>query len=88
MALVTVKNKYQVVIPQALRKQVGVNIGDLLEAKAEKGKIIFIRKTVIDSRIAESLVEYKAGKFYGPFSKHRDFIASLHREAKKLKQKK
>ena len=49
MALVTVKNKYQVVIPQSVRKQLGINRGDLLEAKVEGGKLTYTRKTLIDS---------------------------------------
>lgn len=90
MAIVTVKNKYQVVIPQVLRRQVGVNVGDLMDAQVKKGKIIFAPKTLLDrdllDSVAESMAEYKAGKFYGPFDNHKDFIASLYREAKKLKK--
>lgn len=90
MAIVTVKNKYQVVIPQVLRRQIGVNVGDLMDAQVKKGKIIFAPKTLLDrdllDSVAESMAEYKAGKFYGPFDNHKDFIASLHREAKKLKK--
>ena len=37
MTFVTVKNKYQVVIPLRVRQQIGVVIGDVLEAKAGKG---------------------------------------------------
>jgi AbrB family looped-hinge helix DNA binding protein len=48
MAIVTVKNKYQVVIPQTVRKQLGINRGDLLEAKVERGKLTYTRKTLID----------------------------------------
>ena len=48
MAIVTVKNKYQVVIPQGVRKQLGINRGDLLEARVERGKLTYTRKTVID----------------------------------------
>ncbi len=88
MSIVTVKNKYQVVIPQVLRAQVGVNVGDLLEAKVEKGKITFTPKTLIDREIAESLADFKAGRSYRPFSNHKDFIASLHKQARKLKNKK
>ena len=88
MSIVTVKNKYQVVIPQSLREQVGVNIGDLMEAKVEQGKITFTPKTLVDRHIAESMADYKAGRYYGPFDSHKDFIASLHKEMKKLKKKK
>ena len=88
MSIVTVKNKYQVVIPQSLREQVGVNVGDILEAKVEKGKITFTPQTLIDRDIAESMAEYKAGRSFGPFKNHKDFLASLHKEAKKLKKNK
>jgi len=37
MSIVTVKNKFQVVIPQSVRDQVGINVGDLLEARVERG---------------------------------------------------
>jgi bifunctional DNA-binding transcriptional regulator/antitoxin component of YhaV-PrlF toxin-antitoxin module len=87
MDIVTVKNKYQIVIPQGLRKQVGVNIGDLLEAKVEKGKITFTPKILVDRSIVESLADFKAGRSFGPFANHNDFITSLHKETKKLKNK-
>jgi AbrB family looped-hinge helix DNA binding protein len=48
MAIVTVKNKYQVVIPQALREQLGISRGDVLEAKVERGRLTYTPKTVID----------------------------------------
>lgn len=88
MSIVTVKDKYQVVIPQDLREQVDVNIGDFLEAKVEHGKITFTPKSVVDRDVAESIAEFKAGKGFGPYAKHKDFIASLHRQAKKYKTKK
>jgi bifunctional DNA-binding transcriptional regulator/antitoxin component of YhaV-PrlF toxin-antitoxin module len=88
MAIVTVKNKYQIVIPLRLRKQIGVNVGDLLEAKVERGKITFTPKTVVDRGIAESLEDFKSGRSYGPFDTHAEFIAALHREAKKRTSKK
>ncbi|MBI3697892.1 MAG: AbrB/MazE/SpoVT family DNA-binding domain-containing protein [Acidobacteria bacterium] len=53
MSIVTVKNKYQVVIPQGVRKQVSVNVGDLLEAKVEKGKITLTPKAVLDRTVVE-----------------------------------
>jgi AbrB family looped-hinge helix DNA binding protein len=39
MPIVTVRNKFQVVIPQALREQLGISRGDVLEAKAERGQL-------------------------------------------------
>ncbi len=58
MTIVTVKTKYQVVIPQTVRKQLGINRGDRLEAKVERGKLTYNRKAVIDRRVPTS----KAGR--------------------------
>jgi AbrB family looped-hinge helix DNA binding protein len=88
MALVSVKNKYQVVIPQNVRRKIGINIGDLLEAKAERGKITFTPKSVVDREIAESLADFKAERAYGPFATHEELVASLHEETAKLHAKK
>jgi AbrB family looped-hinge helix DNA binding protein len=49
MAIVTVKSKYQVVIPQALRRRLGINRGDVLEAKVERGRLTYTPKTIIES---------------------------------------
>ena len=88
MPIVTVKKKYQVVIPLHVREQIGVAVGDVLEAKAENGRIVFEPKSIVDRGIAESLEEFKAGHSYGPFDTHEQFLTSLHREARKLHPKK
>ena len=55
MELVIVKTKFQVFIPQSIRKKVRLDIGDLLEASFENGKITFTPKTVIDRHLAEGI---------------------------------
>jgi AbrB family looped-hinge helix DNA binding protein len=77
MQLVTVKSKYQVVIPAAVRRQIRVGVGDLLEAKAEDGRIVLTPKSVIDRRLAEALEDVKAGRVHGPFESAESLIASL-----------
>jgi AbrB family looped-hinge helix DNA binding protein len=52
MSIVRVKNKYQVVIPENIRDQIGVEVGDLFEVKAERGKITLTPKSLVD-RIRE-----------------------------------
>ena len=52
MSIVRVKNKFQVVIPENIRDQIGVEIGDMLEVKAERGKITMTPKSLVD-RIRE-----------------------------------
>jgi bifunctional DNA-binding transcriptional regulator/antitoxin component of YhaV-PrlF toxin-antitoxin module len=39
MDIVTVKNKFQTVIPQHVREQAHIEIGDLLEKGVEDGKM-------------------------------------------------
>jgi AbrB family looped-hinge helix DNA binding protein len=56
MAIVTVKNKYQIVIPQALREELGIHRGDVLEVLVERGRLTYIPKAAID-RVPESKAE-------------------------------
>lgn len=84
MPLVKIKTKYQVTLPTELRKRVGLQIGDLLEARVERGKITLTPKTVIDRGIAESLEEFKKGRSYGPFDTAEEMFVSLQRNVKKL----
>ena len=88
MPLVTVKNKYQVVIPARVRQQVGIRVGDLLEAKVERGRLTFIPKSVIDREIAEGLEDIRKGRIYGPYDSAEEMIRSLRRNAKRLAGKK
>jgi hypothetical protein len=44
-----------VAILRRVREQIGVAIGDLLDARAIKGKIVFKPKSIVDRGIAEAL---------------------------------
>jgi len=87
MALVSVKSRYQVVIPRDVREAVGVEVGDLLEAKVEAGKITLTPQTNVDRGIAESLADFAAGRSFGPFRTDEELINSLHRESAKVGSK-
>ena len=87
MAFVTVKKKYQIVIPAAVRRKLRVEVGDLLEAKAERGKVTFIPKSMIDREIAEGLDDIRKGRMYGPFETAEDMLRFLHKGVKRSKQK-
>jgi AbrB family looped-hinge helix DNA binding protein len=87
MALVKIKEKYQVTLPAALREKAGLEVGDLLEAEVQGKKITLTPKTLLDRELAQALKEIDEGKTYGPFSSAKGLIRSLHREAKKLKKK-
>lgn len=48
MPLVKLKSKYQVVIPEAVRKKVNLEIGDTLEVEEKDGSVILKPVMVID----------------------------------------
>jgi AbrB family looped-hinge helix DNA binding protein len=83
MKLVAVKNKYQVVIPLDVRKEIGLHVGDLLEAKAERGRITLTPKSLVDRAIAEGLDDIERGRVHGPFNTVDEMLASLKGRSKK-----
>jgi AbrB family looped-hinge helix DNA binding protein len=83
MELVTVKTKFQIVIPQRIREMARVGIGDLLEVGIENGRITFTPKSLVDRHIAEGLVDLAAGRSHGPYSTAADAIAAVERRARK-----
>jgi AbrB family looped-hinge helix DNA binding protein len=96
MPLVRVKQKFQVTIPDHVRKQAGLEVGDFLEATARgnvitlKPKAVVDRHPEIDARLREALADIKEGRVYGPFNSAKGMISDLHkrtREAKRGKTK-
>jgi AbrB family looped-hinge helix DNA binding protein len=88
MDIVTVKTKFQIVIPQHIREQVHVEIGDVLEANVEDGKITFTPKSLIDRHLAEGLEDIREGRTHGPYASAAAAIKALDARAKRdLKNK-
>ena len=98
---VTVKNKTPLVVPPSVRRRAGLRSGQEIEFKVSRGVISIHPKLptaddeytqeqrrIVDAQLADSLAEVKAGRVRGPFATHKEFIASLHREAKKVNRKK
>jgi hypothetical protein len=54
-----------------------VNIGDVLEAKVEKGKITLTPKATGDRELLLSLADVKAGRLKGPFNSAEDMLKAL-----------
>jgi AbrB family looped-hinge helix DNA binding protein len=79
MELVTVKTKFQVVIPRSIRERAHVGIGDLLEASIENGKITFTPKSVVDRHLAEGLADLAAGRTHGPYETANEAMAALEK---------
>lgn len=82
MALVKVKEKFQVTLPVSVRERAGIGLGDILEIKVRGRKITLTPKSAIDRELAKSLDDFKAGRFIGPFKTARSAIRALRRAAK------
>jgi predicted transcriptional regulator len=41
------------------------------------------QRRIVNGQLAEGLADVKAGRVHGPFSTHKELIASLHKEARK-----
>ena len=74
MALIQIKDKAQITIPSKIRKELGINKGDYLEATIEADRIVLIPKIVIDKDsvalseqgekyLKEALLDIKENKF-------------------------
>jgi AbrB family looped-hinge helix DNA binding protein len=87
MAIITVKKKYQVVIPQSIRREIRMNVGDVVEMRVERGTITLTPKSVVDRAIAEGLEDVRKGRFHGPFETHKEMIAYLHDAVRRSKAK-
>ena len=98
---VTVNNKTPLVVPPAIRRQAGLKSGQEIEFKVSGGVISIHPKLptadgectaeqrrLIDAQLADGLADVEAARVHGPFSTHKEFIASLHKEAKKLSRNK
>ncbi len=103
-ATVKVQRKGQITIPIRLRVQVGLDDGDLVEARAERGKIVLTPKPLVDrttggeytlsqrraldARLAESLEQARKGETLGPFETHQELTDFLHRQLREARSKK
>lgn len=88
MALVRVKEKYQLTLPSEVRLRAGVAVGDYLEAKLGRGGVITLTpKSFIDRSIAEGLVDMKAGRMHGPYASADEAVAALERRTAAKKPK-
>src|SRR5215210_1884975 len=88
MPLVRIKQKFQVTIPDHVRKQAGLEVGDFLEATAKgnvitlKPKVVVDRHPEIDARLREAMEDVQAGRTYGPFSSAKELINDLHKRTR------
>jgi AbrB family looped-hinge helix DNA binding protein len=89
MPLVTVKTKYQVTLPTAVRRQAKLAVGDVLEAKVEGKKITLTPKSLLDRELAVALEDVRKGRVVGPFNSADAMLTDLQkRVAQHQKRKK
>jgi AbrB family looped-hinge helix DNA binding protein len=86
MAIVRIKDKFQVTLPAAIRRRAGLAVGDWLEARIEKGKITLSPKSLTDRRLEESFEDFRKGRSYGPFHSAAELTSSLRRARKKARK--
>jgi len=68
MSLVRIKEKFQVTLPNELRRRAGVAVGDYLEASVGRGGVITLTpQAFIDRRLAEGLADIRVGRVHGPY---------------------
>lgn len=88
-AIVRVKEKFQVTLPNEMRLKAGLAVGDFLEVALARGGIITLTpKSLIDRHIAEGLADLKAGRVHGPFRSADEAIAVLDKRAAAKKKSK
>lgn len=76
--LLKIKQRYQVTIPNIIRKKIGLEIGDLLETRIKKSQILLTRKRATDEGLKKSLREAGEGKLIGPFRNAKALINALN----------
>ena len=82
------KTKFQIVIPQDIRQQVNVEVGDVLEANVEGGKITFTPKSLVDRHLAEGLEDVRKGRTHGPYDTAATAIQALDAHARRAVKRK
>jgi AbrB family looped-hinge helix DNA binding protein len=79
MPIVTIKAKYQVTLPTSVRRQAGLSVGDILDARVEGKKITLTPKRVVDRELALALEEARKGRVIGPFNSAEEMLAHLRK---------
>ncbi len=83
-------------LPDEVRQQAGIKIGDMLEFKVSGGVVTVLPKLptaddeytpeqrcIVDAQLAEGLADIKAGRTAGPFNTADEMIAHMKGELKK-----
>lgn len=69
----------QVAIPKKIYDDLGLEPGDYLSVQKESGGVFFKPQTLLDKRLAESIEDYRHGRYYGPFNSAKEMVAHLRK---------
>ncbi len=89
MPLIKVKPKFQLTIPNSIRKEASLAVGDYLEAIVEgdnivlKPKVPAERDAAVEAAIEAGLRDYEAGRVTPAFSNMKEFKEYLRRTKEK-----
>jgi AbrB family looped-hinge helix DNA binding protein len=93
-ALTRLTGNFQVTMPKDARDALGLKLGDILEAKVERGAVVFRPKVLRDrddflkelkKDIQQSKADVAAGRILGTFDNARDFARAFTAYKKRLK---
>jgi AbrB family looped-hinge helix DNA binding protein len=95
-ALTRITGNYQVTVPKDAREQLGLKRGDILEARVERGAVVFRPKVVVvrdrdeflrelREDVKQSKADVAAGRVLGTFGTARDFAKALTAYKKRAK---
>jgi len=98
--LVQVRQKAQITLPQKIRRVLGIQEGDYLEAKLENNRLVLRPKIILDElpfvelsprgerMLKEALSDVKKGVNLNVYNNVDDLIESLHQKAVKTRSRK
>lgn len=97
---VRIESKGQLTLPPSVRRQAGLKKGDLVHCAFQSGTIVITPKQavdeaddeytpaqwrIIDARIKLANADIKAGRLSRPLENHDEFIADLHKAARRFR---
>ena len=93
MAIVKVKEKYQVTLPPSVRQKARLSIGDLVNVDVQGGKItltpqVMVDRDFIEERLKEGLEDIKSGRISKHYSSAKDLVQALRKGLNQTKAKK
>lgn len=92
-AAVKIGTSRQVVIPKPIHDSLGLRPGDYLRVElTPKREVVLKPQTLIDKQIyeavAESMKDYREGRYYGPFDTGEEAVKWLHAHTKPARRNK